>query len=548
MPVSEERVAEIKKLIEAASSATAAVVVVRKYADRNWDLKWGADALLVIAKLSTTQTRKEWAKDNLVLLVSGRLINEVGKLALQAREEATSRLLAGGSNAKSDASEFLLDRLASEFVALEALRRMGFQTVSDQTTALKRAHEEGSYLGWNAFPAKILARFLWLAAPLPRSPSPALSLVRPCIELGRCKEDLCPAVLAQLLVALRYNSVRPVKFYGKQAASLHDVRFALPPEEDVDCDVHEGSTNQEIGDFRGHYVAFDFTPAHGAPSALPNNADAIELLRFTNCMNEGDAGLPSLWFGAGSAKLLLRHGGVPHARFSPRSSETERQEDASSVLTTSSLSDPDPAVVPVSKTSRIALAVGNNSTSAFVNGKEMLVQERSPEGVPNPALPAILRIFGGAALYQTQINATIANAIYRPLVLPENFLLDRLVKKFREEKSYKGLTCLDIIDIADAFAEMGIKDKDALRALGSEILQRRSEFTAVDMWKFKIAFQTCGLPLDQVWGKAGAKRTIQDGIVVTVQAFNPQQGLEKKRRGVAREIARVSPPRSPPRR
>merc|ERR1711920_1084404 len=106
-----------------------------------------------------------------------------------------------------------------------------------------------------------------------------------------------------------------------------------------------------------------------------------------------------------------------------------------------------------------------------------------------------------------------------------------------------GVSATDLIEMAEAFNDVGVRDEAALRPLGQETLRRRGELSPDESHRVHTAFQGMKLPLPQVWTNPGATTKRSAGCeVVTTQAFAPQEGHEKKRKG-NHDLERVSPPR-----
>lgn len=87
-----------------------------------------------------------------------------------------------------------------------------------------------------------------------------------------------------------------------------------------------------------------------------------------------------------------------------------------------------------------------------------------------------------------------------------------------------------------------MQDAEALRPLGQEILRRRGELTPDESYRVHNAYQAMKLPLPEVWMQPGSAVKRDGSQLVTTQAFRPQEGHEKKRRG-NNDVQRTSPPR-----
>lgn len=138
------QIAQIRKEIDAAKSATAVVQVVRRSFEVGFDAHWGAEALYQIAKRSTARTRREWAEDKDVKMLAGKL-----KLVAASDMSLEGRV---------DDAEVLL-------ISLEALRRMKLQDAVDQSSPLERVTAYLIKHEWR-YPVKALARLVFLTSPL----------------------------------------------------------------------------------------------------------------------------------------------------------------------------------------------------------------------------------------------------------------------------------------------------------------------------------------------------------------------------------------------
>mmetsp|Transcript_44599 Transcript_44599/g.127938 ORF Transcript_44599/g.127938 Transcript_44599/m.127938 type:complete len:574 (+) Transcript_44599:183-1904(+) len=565
MPVPEERVAEIRTDIASKSSATATVQIVRRLFERSWDVAWGADALLCIARRSNAQTRKEWAKDEWVIALGERLKLEISSVALGIREEAASKIAAYGDAYIAECAALLGRRLDAELTAMEALRRMNFQDLAAQGGMLLRTAEEVEFLGWGSSPAQRLARFLWLAAPLPRQPPPGLRLVPALLSLRHRHSELGAPDIVLLLAALRSANVIPVQ---RALAALRDVDVALPPE-----DITPGGATANIDGTgtdtawveEGFRLSLDVTPAGAAPGASSSPSALLVLRRRgagavgAAAEASGDSVLLGLWLAPGISKLLLAWGGAPPAvkpeveGVTDSSSRKDSRKNASKRGQPAPLPPPD--VLPLGRTSRLTLLVSGEEAVVLVDGKEVLKAPRFAAGgsaAPRPLRELRLRALPEGGEGEASSDSwpvavgTVANVTYRPLhhlALCDATLLERVARRLRSEEIYSGLPVADLVELGEAFSELDVKDEAALRTLGQEILQRRAEFTSAELWRLRVAFQTCGLPLDAVWADVGFKRKNTAGFIVTQQAFAPQKGHEKRQRGSEQDVERASPPR-----
>lgn len=121
-------------------------------------------------------------------------------------------------------------------------------------------------------------------------------------------------------------------------------------------------------------------------------------------------------------------------------------------------------------------------------------------------------------------------------------LLEKVVGRLKDKDVYAGLAATDLVELAEGLAELDQRDEAALRPLGQELQRRRGELTPDEAHRIQNAFQTLKLPLSQVWTPVGATKKRNGSAIVTTQAFAPQEGHEKKRRG-SNDVERTSPPR-----
>jgi hypothetical protein len=121
-------------------------------------------------------------------------------------------------------------------------------------------------------------------------------------------------------------------------------------------------------------------------------------------------------------------------------------------------------------------------------------------------------------------------------------LLEKVVGRLKDKDIHKNLSATDMVEMAEGLAELDQRDEAALRPLGQELQRRRGELTPDEAHRIQNAFQTLKLPLSSVWTPVGATKKRDGSQLVTTQAFAPQDGHEKKRRG-NNDIERTSPPR-----
>lgn len=133
-------------------------------------------------------------------------------------------------------------------------------------------------------------------------------------------------------------------------------------------------------------------------------------------------------------------------------------------------------------------------------------------------------------------------AAFRHSAARDAGLLEKVVARLKTEGIHGGVSGTDLVEMAESLRQFGVDDEGALRPLGQEILRRRGELSPDESHRAHTAFQALKLPLPQVWMQPGASVKRDGSHIVTVQAFAPQEGHEKKRRG-NHDIERTSPPR-----
>jgi len=121
-------------------------------------------------------------------------------------------------------------------------------------------------------------------------------------------------------------------------------------------------------------------------------------------------------------------------------------------------------------------------------------------------------------------------------------LLEKVAVRLRAQGVLTGVSATDLVEMSEAMNVLGVRDEQALRPLGQEVLRRRGELSPDESHRVHTAFQTMKLPLPQVWTQVGAATKREGSEIVTSQAFAPQEGHEKRRRG-NHDIERTSPPR-----
>lgn len=192
------RLRDIRKELRNAKSATAVVHTARKYlASDHWDVRWGAESMLHIAKRSTARTRREWTLDATVKDIAERLKSTV--LSAQAL-----------SAPRRDGD------VETVLVSLEGLRRMGLQEVDAQRETLETVTRWLVAANWE-HPAKSLAQLYWLAAPMALK-GPTQDLVP--AELRKRAQDLDGPDVYLLLAAMRNKNSRDGALLDKVVARL----------------------------------------------------------------------------------------------------------------------------------------------------------------------------------------------------------------------------------------------------------------------------------------------------------------------------------------
>jgi len=121
-------------------------------------------------------------------------------------------------------------------------------------------------------------------------------------------------------------------------------------------------------------------------------------------------------------------------------------------------------------------------------------------------------------------------------------LLDKCGSRLKTEGIFHGLAATDLVELAEGLCELNAYTEAALRPLGQEVQRRRGELTPDELHRVHTAFEKMKLPLPKVWTAVGTAVKREGAQIVTTQAFAPQQGHEKKRRG-NHDVERTSPPR-----
>jgi len=163
---------------------------------------------------------------------------------------------------------------------------------------------------------------------------------------------------------------------------------------------------------------------------------------------------------------------------------------------------------------------------------------------PTSVLPAELKArsveLDGPDL--AQLVSAMQNAGARDDGLVEKVVIRMRTSMATPEVLYKGLSATDLVEMAEGLKDFGVLDEAALRPLGQEVLRRRGELTPYESHRVHAAFENMKLPLPEVWMQPGNAQKRAGSEIVTTQAFAPQEGHEKKRRG-NHDVERTSPPR-----
>lgn len=296
------------------------------------------------------------------------------------------------------------------------------------------------------------------------------------------------------------------------------------------------SVRGAAGTFR---LSFELTP-HGTVE------DPATILRLEACMSCNADGtesmdtaaalasrMPVFCFVPGTTRLLCALG--PHGRLS------------------SKFYSPEPGL-PVGKSSRITARLGPSSFTVSINGEEGIAQPPPPPlppqlsqaecGAKPPVQLPDLRIWAGDDHY-CAADASVGALSYRPVGCEgfDEALLQKMAVRLRCEVAYKGLLISELVELAEALDELEVRDGDALKVLGQQLLSRRKELAPDEVRRVHIAFKECKAPLSAIWGSVGAKRKRENNQIRTVQVFAPQDGHEDEDTRATREVNRVSPPR-----
>lgn len=141
----------------------------------------------------------------------------------------------------------------------------------------------------------------------------------------------------------------------------------------------------------------------------------------------------------------------------------------------------------------------------------------------------------------TGSDIALVVAAFRQRTEQDKALLEKVCQRLSEDGVYKELSATDMVELAEGFVDLKVQG-DFIRPLGQEILRRRGELTPDENRRVHDAYKTLGIPLKNVWTEPGCGVKRDAMQLVTTQAFAPQEGHEKKRRGY-HDVERTSPPR-----
>jgi hypothetical protein len=210
--------------------------------------------------------------------------------------------------------------------------------------------------------------------------------------------------------------------------------------------------------------------------------------------------------------------------------------------TVAKYNSPDPGL-PVGEPSRIVVMLSGKTFTVAINGHEVFSTAVS-EDVTSQVFSVPTKVWAGDVVYKAA-NASIGNLVYfckNQLHDDDDKLLHKVALRLRAESVCAEICTEDLAPLAEGLEELGVRDEQALRTLGQEILQRKPEISSEDLRRIHIAYNMCKLPLNTVWAALGVTKKRKGGDVVTTQVFVPQHGHDKKHRS-EREVERASPPR-----
>jgi len=139
-------------------------------------------------------------------------------------------------------------------------------------------------------------------------------------------------------------------------------------------------------------------------------------------------------------------------------------------------------------------------------------------------------------------DVTLLVAAMRLPGMKDKPLLEKVAGCLKNKGAHDGLAATDLVELSEGLAEFDMREEAALRPLGQELQRRRGELTPDEAHRIQNAFQKLKLPLGACWAPVGASMKRDGAQVLTTQAFAPQEGHEKKRRG-NNDVERTSPPR-----
>lgn len=298
------RLRYLQNEIATSNSATAVVQMIRREISKDWDARWGAMALLQVAKKSTAKTRKEWAADKAVKKLGLKLVKEV----------------LGEDSWSIDPQLRPLSEIQSALCALEGLRRMSLQDSDEQKAPLEHVLKWFNATGWG-HPVKILACFVWLAGPL------NLSLDGGLDEIKRRPAELDGEDLLKLLAAIRGGMKdfklqtkvimrlrMPASYKGLRASELIDVadHFGQLRKTNKDDDALESALKVLGQEMLGRW-----------PELTADEGQRAQMLYQAMSMP-----LPSVWTPEGTKSNLVGGAVVTTQTFTPRDGHTKPKRRA----------------------------------------------------------------------------------------------------------------------------------------------------------------------------------------------------------------------------
>ena len=241
-------------------------------------------------------------------------------------------------------------------------------------------------------------------------------------------------------------------------------------------------------------------------------------------------------------------------------------------------------VLPVGDVARVRVHVSPGRCVLYVNGHEV-----SSTPLAKVELVGSTARVRGSGRHAEVANASITNLVYSPLkdTTVEDPLTQRLLVRLREERLHDGMQASDLLMVLARLDSLDLHDEGAfcfflvflcsfpvffvflkcrlvfvpcffstplhfylspsvvegaLRTLGQTVRKRWHEFSSDQHDHIQMIMKQCGMPLHTVFPCVGSSSKRCGGEIVTVQAFAPMKGHEKRQR-TEDDIERVSPPR-----